>query len=267
MFPLQLQTALESWRSHTSKPMKTTLLFTALLAAVFGLRSSDCEGPNAFQPQTIDIDGDGFVDVRYLEVVSVWSAPPLTKDTIRYLAASTRFLHSPGDKSYFVHGQMIPPTNKTQVVEGINLTEHLAIDHLGFTECVLPDDQRYWNGLTNGIAAYRFVRAGGVLNYGWIRLARPNLETSSRFTVVDHDWNPLPGKPIRAGMPPEIPLTASLSSEGLRLTWPTAVASWKLEWSDQFGGTAVWHPVPDAGSSEALLPVPETNRFYRIRKP
>lgn len=55
--------------------------------------------------------------------------------------------------------------------------------------------------------------AGDGVHSGWIRLARADQHYLTQYDVVEADWNPQPGEPIAAGLPPVIPLTSDFKSD------------------------------------------------------
>jgi len=119
---------------------------------------------------------------------------------------------------------------------------------------------------TEFLLGYRFTADDGT-HYRWMRFTRPDTHFTTAFDLTSYDWNPLPGEPIGAGLPPVIPLFPEITEEGLRLNWPAAIASWLLEYTDELGPQAHWQPIPEASGTEILLPPPEVTRFYRIRRP
>jgi hypothetical protein len=125
----------------------------------------------------------------------------------------------------------------------------------------------FFTNKTELLIGFRFAADTGT-HYGWFHFTRPAARFTNAFTLAASDWNPLPGEPIGAGQPPVIPVVPTVTPEGqLRLAWPAAIASWVLESSETLGPDAVWQPVPDVATNEVLLPLPETSRFYRLRKP
>ncbi len=119
---------------------------------------------------------------------------------------------------------------------------------------------------TEFFLGFRFTGDRGQ-HYGWMRFTRPDTNFLTFFELTAWDSNPLPGEPIGAGLSPVIPLTPVLTTVGLRLAWPAPVWNWVLETSETLGPDTVWEPVPDAGGPEVHLPLPETNRFFRLRMP
>lgn len=133
-----------------------------------------------------------------------------------------------------------------------------------------PDPNSRKNFWKNRLEFYLGIRFQGEdgAHHGWLRFSRPNTEFSTGFDLSAYDWNPLPGEPIAAGRPPVIPVHQEITPEGqLRLSWSPALATWQLEACDHLGPTVEWVPVPEAGGTEALLPLPEGQRYYRLRKP
>lgn len=130
-----------------------------------------------------------------------------------------------------------------------------------------PAPLSFFTNRTELLIGFQFAGDSGP-HYGWFHFKRPDTHFTTGFTLAASDWNPLPGEPIGAGQPPVIPVVPTVTPEGqLRLAWPAAVASWVLESSETLGPDAVWQPVPDVATNEVLLALPETSRFYRLRKP
>ncbi|MBN8247721.1 MAG: hypothetical protein J0L84_09790 [Verrucomicrobia bacterium] len=126
---------------------------------------------------------------------------------------------------------------------------------------------RFLRNQTNLWIGFRFLGEGG-LHYGWMQFARSNTLFTTPYELISHRWHPIPDEPIGAGQPPVIPVETQITSEGqLRLAWSGFVATWILEYCDVLDPEAEWLPVPEAGSTEALLPLPEDQRFFRLREP
>jgi hypothetical protein len=123
----------------------------------------------------------------------------------------------------------------------------------------------FWRTERSLLIGCRVVGEDGV-HFGWMRLTRPDLNFTTPFDVESFDWNPLPGEPIKAGQPPEIPLAPEITEEGLRLRWPAVLATWMLEYADSLDAEAEWIAIPEAANGEIVLPIPETARFYRLRR-
>ncbi len=243
-----------------------------LLVSCLRVLATDCGRIPPFAVQSFDLDGDGEADVFYRQDTAlITAAPPPTEKAIRYVGGlgSTRFLHSSGNKMNFAPGQSVSAANTMEMVSGFSgasLTDYYTLD-FGFRfECHYMDSPRNWHTLTNGIAGIRLQSDDG-FHYGWIRFARPDLEPSTPFAVVDHDWNPVPGAPIGAGEPPAFPaLQTQLGETGLTLTWDARFPGLQLEWAGVLDEPVDWHAVEDAGAGTALLPPAETHRFFRLRK-
>jgi|688.fasta_scaffold294364_2 hypothetical protein len=125
----------------------------------------------------------------------------------------------------------------------------------------------FFTNKTELLIGFRFLADTGT-HYGWFHFTRPAARFTNAFTLAASDWNPLPGEPIGAGQPPVIPVVPTVTGDGqLRLAWSTALVGWTLEASGRVGPDANWEPVPGPFTGEALLPLPETNRFFRLRRP
>jgi len=126
---------------------------------------------------------------------------------------------------------------------------------------------RFLRNQTNLWIGFRFLGEAG-LHYGWMQFTRTNTLLTTPYELVTHRWHPIPDQPIGAGQPPVIPVETQITPDGqLRLAWSGFVATWILEYCDALDPEAEWLPVPEAGSTEALLPLPEGQRFFRLREP
>ena len=113
----------------------------------------------------------------------------------------------------------------------------------------------------------RFPAAGG-LCHGWLKFVRPDAQLPTLFTLDSYDWNPIPGEPIRAGFPPDIPIQPEWLPDGetLRFTWPAALSNWVLESTPNLEPPIVWEPAESAGG-HADIATTEEGRFFRLRRP
>ncbi len=226
-----------------------------------------------FEPVVIDVDGDGEVDVDYYREIGVIGNNPWPTKEVGFVAvgkSTVRLLRAKGTQLNFPLGQMVSAANAVEFnssgFSAVVANDYYTIDFSGSFTCDYIDNPRSWNALTNGIAGIRLQSDDG-FHYGWIRFARPDLEPSTPFAVVDHDWNPVPGAPIGAGEPPALPaLQTQLGETGLTLTWDARFPNLQLEWAESLSEPVDWHHVEDAGAGTALLPPAETNRFFRLRK-
>lgn len=126
----------------------------------------------------------------------------------------------------------------------------------------------FYTNKTEILIGFRFTNLeANTVHHGWFRLTRPNALFITPFDLVASDWNPLPNEPIRAGLPPDIPLVFAVEESGLRLGWPVQVSGWILEVSEQLGPEAQWTPVPDVSATEVQIMPSEGTQFYRLRKP
>jgi hypothetical protein len=85
-----------------------------------------------------------------------------------------------------------------------------------YQELFKDDPGNFWRTERSLLIGCR-ISADDGLHHGWIRLTRPDTLFTTPFDVESFDWNPLPGEPIKAGQPPEIPLVPEIIEEGLRL--------------------------------------------------
>ncbi|MBX3731836.1 MAG: hypothetical protein KF791_04495 [Verrucomicrobiae bacterium] len=124
----------------------------------------------------------------------------------------------------------------------------------------------WWRRFTEVLIGLRFRLDDGV-HHGWIRFSRADTHFTTVFQPREYDWNPIPDAPIGAGQPPVIPIATEVTDQGLHLSWSPSVATWTLESTAELSENPVWVPVPEATGYEALLEIPETSRYFRLRKP
>jgi len=137
-----------------------------------------------------------------------------------------------------------------------------------------PKTTLYHNArsLTEVYVGYRFPDDDGT-HFGWLRFARNNISFTNVFDLVAHDWNPIPEAPIRAGLPPEIPLATEVVDDGtggsfLRIGWNPALASWAFETTGDLTPPITWSEYPAGGTSaEIPLDAADSQRYFRLRRP
>jgi hypothetical protein len=69
---------------------------------------------------------------------------------------------------------------------------------------------------------------------------------------------------------PPPPLTASITAQGIVLSWPTTLLSYIVEYTTNLSPPATWSqigqtPVVSGGLETVTIPIGSTNRFYRLR--
>lgn len=245
----------------------------------------------ATQPQTIaqpvtdsgvgvalDFDGDTETDAAY-EHQSV----NITQGTEPYYRVTfflrnspqLRFVRTSKQRIDFLTGNAVSLTSQAYVGPGggneVTLLAYDAESRFSqwtFYDTTVGSSDMFFTNKTEVLVGFRMTSLkAGTTHHGWLRFTRPDSHFTTPFAVAGYDWNPLPGEPIAAGLPPVIPLTPQVTAEGLRLSWPAAVAAWTLEASDQLGPAAQWSPVPGVSGTEVVLAPPATSRFFRLRKP
>lgn len=119
--------------------------------------------------------------------------------------------------------------------------------------------------------------------YGWVRMERQVSDVSQMiapdgsisryaFQPTAFALHPIPDRPIRAGMPPELPVldssrvTLDGGVPGIRIAWPSGWPGMVLEYASELANPTVWQPVPDVVGTDATLPLPEDGQlFFRLR--
>ena len=124
----------------------------------------------------------------------------------------------------------------------------------------------------------------GGWQYGWVHMERevtrfedmllPDGSTRDfAFRPKGFAIHPIPGRPIRAGMEPELPsLSTELvtlggdGGEGIRVSWPTGWPGMVLEYASELKQPTEWLPVAGVAGSQAVVKLPEDGHvFFRLR--
>jgi len=231
-----------------------------------------------------DLDNDGEVDFTY-EVSSIADGSGLVYYSVDLFLRYTghlRFLRRSPMFVDFNQGDVVMPSSQmyTHPLGGNYVTlgafdsglfmdsQWHYFDRVKRSPGLFAGGHAFFTNKTEVLIGFRFTQLdAGTAHHGWLKLTRPNTLFITPFDLVSLDWNPLPNEPIRAGLPPEIPLSFAVEEAGFRLTWPLQVAGWILETAERLGPDSEWLPVPDAGAIEVLVPPSDGTRFFRLRRP
>ena len=267
------------------RPAAVFLVWVSRLAVWLMLSTMAAIGAPA-QPITdvgvdaiFDFDADGTTDATY-EHISVnttqGNEPYYTVGFFLRNTSHLRFIRASTQRIDLRSTDIVSSVNSAYVNPGEdNSVGLLAYDaesmffQWTFYNTAQGNPHAFFLGKTEVLVGFRLTSLEvGTKHHGWIRFTRPDSHFTTPFAVAGYDWNPLPNEPIGAGQPPVIPVQSAFTSEGqLRLQWPAEVANWVLESSPTLGPDAVWEPLPDVVGTEHLLAPPETDRFYRLRRP
>lgn len=234
------------------------------------------EDPWRDHVQSLDVDGDSFVDVWFGVGVTTtadyrdirnWTA---YHDVVSYAVVDARrgtFLNAdPG--WYHVEGSLIT----TSIPHSIPVTRHqvMAYEWNEYN----PGGRREWipgydkaPGSLTCILAFRIEQLDGP-HLGWVRLRRGTAGPFSAFYPDGIGYNPFPGKPIRAGFPPELPpIRSVVTGDGrqIRLSWEAGYPDLLLMSAPDLGTDTSWEPVDRPAGNEATVPLPTGGqRFFRL---
>ncbi len=262
-------------------------LTLGLIFAVLGVFAGPLDAP-MLESQTLftwDTDGDGIEDIKYLGGVAALPTDDAIYNRVVFevhASSGMRLLQPAQNRVPF---QQSEPVGNGAVVysngNGGGVSDNW-LPLLGYDEAQafpgafwrfydktvgLPATLTFFTNKTDLLIGFRFAAATGT-HYGWFQFTRPEARFTNAFTLAAYDWNPLPGEPISAGQPPIIPVVPTVTPEGqLHLAWSAELTGWVLEATDRIVTGAKWEPVPDVSGTEALLVMPETSRFFRLRRP
>lgn len=223
----------------------------------------------------IDFNEDGVIEARYRASVSI-SGEGMDLQFGVGTGVVTQFgvtaLRMSSEDLYFTEGALVSMNSPANGSPPLNTTARLVSyvsSQNRFLEWLYVEGSPV-DSPGERLTAYvglRFPTEGGMC-HGWLKFVRPDTRLPTLFTLDSSDWNPVPGAPIRAGLPPEVPIQPEWLPDGetLRLTWPPALVSWVLESTPNFTPPVVWEPV-ESGGGYADVSATEQGRFFRLRRP
>ena len=226
----------------------------------------------------IDVDSDCAPEMAYVvEVVPLESR----RFNVQYsvaVSASSQLLRSTVSEIPSAKGQELGSRNPVHTRSNGALLlnyfrEQEVFPFWFFTDFNSSVPEPFFTNKLEFIVGFRSDLEDG-RHYGWIRFTREDTLFPRPFKLEAWDWNPVPDLPIRAGLPPEIPLSSELTRNEadepvLRLSWPQAVLLWTLESTTNLVAPVRWETVP-TGANWAEVPLTgegEPERYFRLRKP
>ncbi len=261
---------------------KLTMKLTAFFFVAIGFTASAaCVRPaDQFGFETLvlfDVDVDAVTDLKLDRYYTDHSGGGRNLATVGYTLAPTESLTFLRANSVGLGFPTEAPISSANHVYQ-NAAQQNAIALNGYwIEEIIPGTAIYECSDRSGVESFgnqREALLGYRLNlddgphYGWIRFTRPDTEPSTPFTVAGYNYHPLPNEPIGAGQPPTPPPVNTTYDEAagtLSLNWDARFPGVALEYTESLTEPVEWQPVPDASVPPVLLPVPETDRFYRLR--
>jgi hypothetical protein len=230
----------------------------------------------------IDLDEDGAdellyqVAVRpdgvseYLSYVRYTIQPQVNAQILRSTATFIPFEHGLPINSTNPNYQF--PNSSSKALPFIGFSEELVFPNWFYFDRAFALPEPFFTNKTSLLIGFRADLEDG-RHYGWLSFSRPYTTFTTPFNLNSWNWNPVPDLPIKAGLPPEIPLTTTVVDEGaspvLRITWPAAVASWNFESTTNLVYPGIWEPYPSGGTTvdvphdESAEPI----RYFRLRQP
>ena len=225
----------------------------------------------------IDLDTDGVPEVGY-GVLVVPLSPFIDVEYSVGVGKASRLLRSSPKVFPSVDGQLLGAGglehNANDGVLFLNsFRQQEVFPFWFFTDFNSSVPEPFFTNKLEFIIGFRSDLEDG-RHYGWIRFTREDTLFPRPFKLEAWDWNPVPDLPIRAGLPPEIPLSSELTRNEadepvLRLSWPQAVLLWTLESTTNLVAPVRWETVP-TGANWAEVPLTgegEPERYFRLRKP
>jgi hypothetical protein len=61
-------------------------------------------------------------------------------------------------------------------------------------------------------------------------------------------------------------ISTQLTPGGIQLAWPASISGWTLQTATDLKGNAVWQDY-STGTTNLLVPMTETRRYFRLVKP
>ena len=106
-------------------------------------------------------------------------------------------------------------------------------------------------------------------HHGWLKLARPVMDSHTPFDLVAYAVHPVPGEPIAAGEPaPLPPLQVQFTGESPVFVWDARWGNLALDSTRSLAPPVVWEEIAIAAGGPLAVPVSgEEERYFRIRQP
>ena len=223
--------------------------------------------PTSGRIADIDIDGDGTADILYLLTTEPDATVPNAYNVEYGLFP---YAHSglPAPSAittFYKYGQMISSPS-AGYRPGIDVTHYGAYNGPGGWQYGYANDDFAGNKFTNIYVGFVLTQSDG-RHFGWLHMSRPDLKVKTPFSVVDYAYNPVPEAPIQAGIPAPPPvISTQLTPGGIQLAWPASISGWTLQTAIDLKGNAVWQDY-STGTTNLLVPLTETRRYFRLVKP
>lgn len=247
-------------------------LILAVMVAV-GVGEAAVPLPASTNLSTIDINGDSSVDIIYRAVLVTDGELAVVASSIVSRGGSVILAASPQLPFFEAEAEIsVTLSRYTNSLDGSNflpVSSYVAqLDPPAGVWYFFPGGGLSYTGGKLEFLVGVLVNSDEEAHSGWIRFTRPDLDPENLFSVSGSDWNPIPGAPIRAGLPPEIPVATEVLPEdgGIRLSWAAGVSHWILESTRNLSPPVVWEPYP-AGGTYADVPPEDADRFFRLRRP
>lgn len=221
--------------------------------------------PPAGTVSTVDIDGDGQPDFNEDVILSPFN---LTDTYVFYCLTATDTSAIVKNKStlgVFGKGQTIFPS-ATSLIESLNIQFFLARNLPGGWQYLSNNSPTSLVAYTNIYFGARLIKDDGP-HMGWLLLTRTDRATTTPFSITDYGYNPIPGEAIQAGFPPPPPqITTEITTDGLLLSWSSALSTWNLQAADSLNQPVQWRDLGN-GTTNAIIPVDSGTRYFRLIKP
>jgi hypothetical protein len=251
-------------------------LCISLLTLVVQFTRGSAQTPPAGIYQQIEVSGGGSPDLSFgVDVARQIVSPERTIDFVTYFLqpeGSAKLLRqsvsvmpfnfgAPIGNASVLHGTEQAPAAKGLAAYTADCQAAILCTYRSFT---FTED---FNAAHSLLLGFRVDGDQGP-NYGWLQLDRLSGSPTNAFRLSSYNYHPLPNEPIGAGLPPTPPpvTTAYDAAAGtLSLNWDARFPGLVLEATESLTEPVEWKPVPDASAPPAVLPVPEGDRFYRLR--
>lgn len=198
--------------------------------------------------------------------------PPPDFDPARHVlyyqlyASPHSALLTPTPKANFYNRSQIIDVPPSGYIDVIFTTDYSANDRPGGWIYAYNNDAFSGNKFTNIYVGFVLTLSDGH-HFGWLHMSRPDLKVKTPFAVVDSAYNPVPEAPIQAGIPAPPPvISTQLTPGGIQLAWPASISGWTLQTTTDLGSNPAWHNY-STGTTNLLVPLTETRRYFRLVKP
>ena len=251
----------------------------ALIGFVFGMRCLAQPVTNSTTLVTLNMDGAGSYEGRYLIDSEFRGDLPDIWDVTMALIpnGASRILKSSSNRIDFDLGSEIGVTSKVYSIEyadpprpsiflyNLALLKYRAIRNPDWSYSSLNGSTFEDRGEV--ILGYRFALLDGN-HFGWLRFKRTVVDKTTPFDLEEVEVHPLPNQGINAGEKAELPTIISTLADGkAEFRWDERWGPLVLETSTNLLSETPWEKIGEGTGGPVIVTGQDDVRYFRLRRP